>query len=85
VLRFWHFWAGKDRELHHRTGEGEITEERQRRKEEYCNVYPRFLKRLKDAGALGIQEFHLSGEPLWDFYTESNEEERDDSDDFFTL
>lgn len=81
VLRFWNFWRDKDRELHHRIHEGEVTQEQQNRQNAYCKIHSNFLKRLEDSGALGIREFHLSGETLWDCYTVSSEGSDDDSDD----
>lgn len=84
VIRFWNYWLHKDRELHRTIPGDGITPSQKIKHEEYRGVYNNFLEQLRIAGAVGVREYHLSGERLWDHYLISDAGTDDENEELFT-
>ncbi|KAF1843426.1 uncharacterized protein K460DRAFT_357154 [Cucurbitaria berberidis CBS 394.84] len=66
VVRLWHFWKNEETERDFKAGAG-ITAPRLG----MLSLYNYLMEQLKEAGVLGIQEFHCPLVRIWDYYTEA--------------
>lgn len=77
MLRFMHFWNSEESEKEFKTSSGITVSPGSR----YLTLYDYLLEQLKEAGSLGIREFHCKLMEVPNYYKEPPDYPPDDSNE----